>query len=105
MNLQSGHVTPQFHVIFDDGFTTVPYLNEKVVPPNWAHIFHYHKEQYDAGDFENSTPSGGENISLDASFSEGYLSSIPLSIFNSQVKVLLNGYTFGNGVEQPSSNT
>ena len=78
---------------------------QKVVPPNWAHMFHYHKEYYDAGDFENITPWGGENISLDASFSEGYLSSSSLSIFTFQVKDLLNGDTFGNGVEKYSSNT
>jgi hypothetical protein len=28
-----GHVSPQIHVVFDDGFTTVPYLGSSQVPP------------------------------------------------------------------------
>jgi hypothetical protein len=30
----SGHVSLQFHVIFDDIFTTVPYLRTTTIPPN-----------------------------------------------------------------------
>ncbi len=32
------HVPPQFHVIFDDDFTTVPYLRSSQVPPFWADL-------------------------------------------------------------------
>ena len=28
-------ISPQFHVIFDDEFTTVPYLQSDTSPPNW----------------------------------------------------------------------
>ena len=35
---KTGHVSPQYHVIFDDNFTTVPYMNEQQVPPNWSNI-------------------------------------------------------------------
>ena len=27
LNLQTGHVSPQYHIVFDDEFTTVPYLD------------------------------------------------------------------------------
>ena len=38
INLQTRYVTPQFHIIFDDSFTTIPYLNEEVSPPNWGNL-------------------------------------------------------------------
>ena len=72
MNLQTGYVTPQFHVTFDDGFTTVLYLDNEEAPPIWTHLFHYHTENYDANDFENITSSEGDNIpSSDTSLPEG----------------------------------
>jgi hypothetical protein len=50
----TGHVSPQFHVIFDDDFTTVPYLCTATIPPYWADLicasskFHvYTKRQVD----------------------------------------------------------
>ena len=35
LNLRTGHVSPQFHVVFDDEFSTVPYLSGETTPPNW----------------------------------------------------------------------
>ena len=35
LNLKTGLISPQFHVIFDDEFTTVPYLHSDHSPPNW----------------------------------------------------------------------
>ena len=35
LNLETGLVSPQFHVIFDDEFTTVDYLESTTEPPNW----------------------------------------------------------------------
>ena len=34
----TGHISPQFHVIFDDDFTTVPYLRTATIPPYWADL-------------------------------------------------------------------
>jgi hypothetical protein len=34
LNPRTGHVLPQFHVVFDDLFTTVPYMNKNKIPPN-----------------------------------------------------------------------
>jgi hypothetical protein len=31
-------VFPQYHVIFDDDFTTVPYMEHGEVPPNWEEL-------------------------------------------------------------------
>ena len=38
LNLQSGMVSPQFHVVYDDEFTTVPYLSSAEPPPNWVNL-------------------------------------------------------------------
>ena len=43
-NLQTGHVSPQYHVVFDDEFTTVPYLQSTEAPPNWADLVENHTE-------------------------------------------------------------
>jgi hypothetical protein len=36
LNPCTGLVLPQFHVVYDDDFTTVPYLRTATVPPHWA---------------------------------------------------------------------
>ena len=33
---RTGHVSPQFHVVYDDDFTTVSYLRSANVPLYWA---------------------------------------------------------------------
>ena len=38
LNPRTGHVSPQFHVIFDDLFTTVPFMNKSQLPPNWDEL-------------------------------------------------------------------
>ena len=37
-NLTTGLVSPQFYVVFDNPFSTVPYLNSGTTPPNWADL-------------------------------------------------------------------
>jgi hypothetical protein len=34
--MRTGHISPQFHVVYDDDFTTVPYVRSATVPPHWA---------------------------------------------------------------------
>jgi hypothetical protein len=34
LNPHTGHVLPQFHMVYDDDFTTVPYLRTATVPPH-----------------------------------------------------------------------
>ena len=36
MNPKTGIVSPQFHLLFDDNFETVPHLRAGTVPENWA---------------------------------------------------------------------
>ena len=54
LNLSTGLISPQFHVVFDDEFTTVDYLESKIAPPNWISLAKHA--------LEHSTPSQ-ENLS------------------------------------------
>ena len=36
LNPKSGLVSPQFYVVYDDQFSTVSYMRDFAVPPNWA---------------------------------------------------------------------
>ena len=38
MNPKTGLVSPQFHVVFDDTFSTVPHIRSGTVPSNWAQL-------------------------------------------------------------------
>ncbi len=38
LNSRTGHVSHQFHVVFDDLFMTVSYMKKNEVPPNWAEL-------------------------------------------------------------------
>ena len=38
LNPKTGLVSPQYHVVFDDDFTTVPHLQKGTVPSNWEKL-------------------------------------------------------------------
>ena len=38
LNPKTGLVSPQFHVVFNDNFTTVPHLWKGTFPPNWNNL-------------------------------------------------------------------
>jgi hypothetical protein len=38
LNPRTGHVSPQFHIVFDDNFTTVQYLCTGMVLLHWADL-------------------------------------------------------------------
>jgi len=40
-----GHVFPQFHVVFDDHFTTVPFMEKNEVPPHWSKLIENLREK------------------------------------------------------------
>ena len=45
LNPKTGLISPQFHVVFDDNFTTVPHLRRGTVPPNWADLVLHSSEK------------------------------------------------------------
>ncbi len=52
LNPRTGHVSPQFHVVFDDFFTTVPYMKKSEVPPNWSKLVEKSSEQVTYKDYD-----------------------------------------------------
>jgi hypothetical protein len=70
LNPKSGLVSPQFHVIFDDDFSTVPNPRAGTVPSNWASLVENSRELTTEEHFDISKtwfdgknyPSAGENI-------------------------------------------
>ena len=38
MKSGAGHVSPQFHLVFDVDFPTVPFMGEVTIPQNWIDI-------------------------------------------------------------------
>ena len=38
LNPATGHVSPQFHLVFDDEFSTVTFMRECKIPPNWTDL-------------------------------------------------------------------
>ena len=39
LNPYTGHVSPQYHVTFDDDFTTLPFVRQGTEPPHWTTLF------------------------------------------------------------------
>ena len=51
-NPTTGRVSPQFHVVFDDDFSTVSYMEAGTIPPNWEELVQYSSERATAEDVE-----------------------------------------------------
>jgi len=54
LNPSTGHVLPQYHVIFDDAFTLIPALRMKTVPANWADLVEKTSESVSASEVDSS---------------------------------------------------
>ena len=50
-NITTGRVSPQYHVVFDDDFTTVEYMEKGQVPPNWDDLVKHSSELATNQDF------------------------------------------------------
>lgn len=46
LNLDTGLVSPHFHVVFDDKFPTVDFIKSRKEPSNWEYLCKYHSEDY-----------------------------------------------------------
>ena len=92
LNPTSGHVSPQFHVVFDDTFSTVPFMREGTIPPNWAELV------------RNSTEiATDENFDIAKTWFEGSVD--PSEISPSDVPLVSQESTFTPGNEgAPSIN-
>jgi hypothetical protein len=56
LNQNTGHVLPQYHVVHDDLFTTVPSANTSMSKTVWQSLMEYgHKRMYDDNDKNGAT--------------------------------------------------
>ena len=55
LNPRTLHVSPQYHVVFDDEFSTVPYMRKSEMPPNWTDLVVSSREKATDEDFELAT--------------------------------------------------
>ena len=46
LNLTTGHVLPQYLIVFDNNFSTVDYITAQKEPTNWEELCKYHTEKY-----------------------------------------------------------
>ena len=54
LNPSSDHISPQFHVVFDDEFTIIPTLRSNTVPPNCADLVAKRTESISSSNLESS---------------------------------------------------
>jgi hypothetical protein len=50
-NPKTGRVSPQYHIVFDDTFSTVPYMDAGTVPPHWEDLLKYSSEKATGEEF------------------------------------------------------
>jgi len=62
LNPKSLRVSPQYHVIFDDEFTTVPYMRSGEVPPHWSELVAKSAELATDEDFDLATTWANDYI-------------------------------------------
>ena len=76
LNPRTGHMSPQYHVVFDDDFTTVSSMREGVVPPSWAALVRLSsecptRETYNTSDTWTSDWDKSDNPDTAGEFKNG----------------------------------
>lgn len=46
LSLTTGLISPQYHVVFDDDFSTVDFIRSRKEPTNWENLCKHHTEDY-----------------------------------------------------------
>ena len=76
LNPRTGHKSPQYHVVFNDNFTTVSSMREEVLPPSWAALVRLSsecatRENYNTSDTWTSDWDKSENPDTAGEFKNG----------------------------------
>ncbi len=80
INSETAKVSPQYHFVFDDDSTTVPYMEQGEVPPTWEDLYHLSKESVTDESFNLAIKwISGQEIDVDR---EGHLVPIQKQISN-----------------------
>ena len=51
LTTSTGKISPQYHVVFDDEFSTVPYMEKGTIPPHWNNLVKHSSEMATKEDF------------------------------------------------------
>jgi hypothetical protein len=83
LNLSTGHVSPQYHVVYDDKFTTVDSLHIGTVPSNWLELYSHNRDLITDENFELSPDwIAQQHIQRAIYWLESHLDSEPISVQN-----------------------
>ncbi len=100
LNPLTGLISPQFHIVFDDNFMTIPHLQKGTVPPNWVTIV-LHSLEKTMTDFYNLTKTWFQYL-LDVTV-RGIIAP-PFNSASKGVPALSNkGDALGEQIPQPPS--
>ena len=69
LNPRTLHVSPQFHVVFDDEFSTVKYMKNGEVPPHWSDLCKHSAES-----------ASDEVINLATTWANNFVTGTPTSV-------------------------
>ena len=97
----SGLVSPQFHLVFNDEFTTVTYLTGSGIPPNWSHLLQHTTEKVTRAeeDLSNELLHPTSDTITEELFGAGVRNNIGL--FGAEVDITLGA----NNNVNPASDT
>ena len=87
LNPRTLRVSPQYHIVFDDEFTTVPFMRNGEVPSHWSQLVTCSAELTTEADFDLAT-----------TWANSYILSNPISIAEEGISgssILLNGHEAG----------
>ena len=70
LNPKSGLISPQFHVVYDDDFSTVPFLRAGTIPTNWKDLVEHSRESSADGfvDLTKTWFAGENDVAADESY-------------------------------------
>lgn len=83
LNPKTLHVSPQYHVVFDDEFTTVPYMRDGVIPPNWKELVKHSRVLVTDEEFTQTIFQANDNVLEEDSSTaeeEDKASSVPIGM-------------------------
>ena len=83
LNPKTLRVSPQFHLVFDDEFSTVPFMRNGEIPPHWTELVHCSAEL-----------ATDEEFDLATSWANDFIANKPVSVAEEDVSgstILLNG--------------
>ena len=101
-NPNTGRVSPQYHVVFDDDFSTVPYMEAGIIPTNWEDLVKYSSERATTKDVTltdtclNGPPDMGEMDQLSDPFTV-------VTDHHKSRRTTNNGNPTKNNAEQPAA--